>query len=464
MDELPLLYKQSPGLQQINLEFSEIESLDPILPILAQFSDLRELLLFGNRLETLPKDLSKLKALEKLDISNNLIESIEIILPGLASLRNLIELHITLQTENDEEILIKSLPGLINLNGSPVERSNYHEEYEENSPVFTKDYQRDEIIQDVNNNDEDKDIVKTLLACESSGYFGEEATLSQEYLEKIALLYDDIRNLWQKEDKTMDKKLSEGFDEGIKVIMGELSGVLKSGHSDFLVSVHSIKAKYELACICRNALSSLILKKYPQIGEFLSQVDTINEGLFRDILTSVAGIQPKIEKKIGNLKAELNFSANETSEVLEAAQQIEKESKNYKQEREMMIKRFQEERQEMLEEIESLKEENKKYLDTIIRHSKNYADSQDTSKKAYSDMVSKSIDEDKTYSMNASVNKMNGKLLSLRQLKEIIEEIYASKAKYDERCADGKMPRETLEQHMYTYLNTKYGLKNLILE
>eukprot|EP00351_Strombidinopsis_sp_SopsisLIS2011_P003375 CAMPEP_0116875592 /NCGR_PEP_ID=MMETSP0463-20121206/7622_1 /TAXON_ID=181622 /ORGANISM="Strombidinopsis sp, Strain SopsisLIS2011" /LENGTH=63 /DNA_ID=CAMNT_0004521527 /DNA_START=353 /DNA_END=544 /DNA_ORIENTATION=+ len=26
------------------------------------------------------------------------------------------------------------------------------------------------------------------------------------------------------------------------------------------------------------------------------------------------------------------------------------------------------------------------------------------------------------------------------------------------------MPRETLEQYMYTYLNQRYGLKNLIIE
>ena len=140
MDELPLLYKQSPGLQQINLEFSEIESLDPILPILAQFTDLKELLLFGNRLETLPKDLSQLKALEKIDISNNLIENIEIVLPGLASLPTLVELHITLQTENDEEILIKSLLRLINLNGNVVDRSKYEATSLVTSENFSKDY------------------------------------------------------------------------------------------------------------------------------------------------------------------------------------------------------------------------------------------------------------------------------------------------------------------------------------
>ena len=45
-----------------------------------------------------------------------------------------------------------------------------------------------------------------------------------------------------------------------------------------------------------------------------------------------------------------------------------------------------------------------------------------------------------------------------------MNEIYNSKANYDQKCYENKIPRETLEQHMYTYLNQKYGLKNLTIE
>lgn len=43
--------------------------------------------------------------------------------------------------------------------------------------------------------------------------------------------------------------------------------------------------------------------------------------------------------------------------------------------------------------------------------------------------------------------------IALKQLKEVIEQIYASKDKYDAKCAESHLPRETLEQHMYTFLN-----------
>lgn len=49
-------------------------------------------------------------------------------------------------------------------------------------------------------------------------------------------------------------------------------------------------------------------------------------------------------------------------------------------------------------------------------------------------------------------------------MKEVIEEINNSKAAFDKKCHEAKMPRETMEQHMYTFLNHKYGLKNLIIE
>ncbi len=46
----------------------------------------------------------------------------------------------------------------------------------------------------------------------------------------------------------------------------------------------------------------------------------------------------------------------------------------------------------------------------------------------------------------------------------MIQELYNTKTKYDKKNHDAKLPRETMEQHMYTYLNQKYGLKSLIIE
>lgn len=54
--------------------------------------------------------------------------------------------------------------------------------------------------------------------------------------------------------------------------------------------------------------------------------------------------------------------------------------------------------------------------------------------------------------------------ISLVKLKEIINDIYDSKEKYDQKCLEAKLPLETMEQHVFTWLNLQYGLKSLILD
>ena len=54
--------------------------------------------------------------------------------------------------------------------------------------------------------------------------------------------------------------------------------------------------------------------------------------------------------------------------------------------------------------------------------------------------------------------------LTIKQLRDTITDIYAQKIKFDKKCEDSKQCRETMEQYIYTYLNQKYGLKNLIIE
>ncbi|RLN50883.1 hypothetical protein BBJ29_001566 [Phytophthora kernoviae] len=50
------------------------------------------------------------------------------------------------------------------------------------------------------------------------------------------------------------------------------------------------------------------------------------------------------------------------------------------------------------------------------------------------------------------------------QLLDLIHCVYASKVKYDDRAITAGAPRETMEQHLYTYLNTRFGLPKLIVD
>ena len=68
------------------------------------------------------------------------------------------------------------------------------------------------------------------------------------------------------------------------------------------------------------------------------------------------------------------------------------------------------------------------------------------------------------YQFNNSNNNNKQQLISLKTLKDFINELYMSKTQYDIKCTQFKLPKETLEEYMYTFLNKKYGLKNLIID
>lgn len=56
------------------------------------------------------------------------------------------------------------------------------------------------------------------------------------------------------------------------------------------------------------------------------------------------------------------------------------------------------------------------------------------------------------------------KELTKGKVLEIVREVYRSKERSDELFKEGKQERETLEEHLYRYMNTKFGLRPLIIE
>ena len=56
------------------------------------------------------------------------------------------------------------------------------------------------------------------------------------------------------------------------------------------------------------------------------------------------------------------------------------------------------------------------------------------------------------------------RVFTLKMMKEIISNIYISKNNFDKKCIQCKQPKQTMEEYMYTYLNQKYGLKNMVIE
>lgn len=151
-------------------------------------------------------------------------------------------------------------------------------------------------------------------------------------------------------------------------------------------------------------------------------------------------------------------------------------SKNDKLEKE--LKRIKRVKDELASEVTKLENEGSRYLETLVKYAKG-------DKKVLNNFGSffqppAPAHEPKTHSPNTGLAHThnsndrsknntrdsiqynyvsNGRNLTLKQLKDTIEEIYESKLKYDQKNFDGKLARETMHQYLFTHLNQKYGLK-----
>lgn len=54
--------------------------------------------------------------------------------------------------------------------------------------------------------------------------------------------------------------------------------------------------------------------------------------------------------------------------------------------------------------------------------------------------------------------------LTLKQLKDTISDLFASKLKHDQQCLDSGKQKETMEQHVWTFMRERYGLRQLIVD
>lgn len=89
----------------------------PIMDLLSKFKNLKILNLHGNRLKGLPIDMSCLKFLEELHLSNNMLSDPDVIAVSLATLPSLKILKYPVSKEK-EVMLIERLKKLKNLNAT----------------------------------------------------------------------------------------------------------------------------------------------------------------------------------------------------------------------------------------------------------------------------------------------------------------------------------------------------------
>lgn len=329
-------------------------------------------------------------------------------------------------------------------------------------------------------------------------------------LEKVAILYDSIRDLHKKNNPEKDQELARDFDQHLQRVMKNLyQSVQNANVPDNIKKVNGFKAKYDLYDIC---LTKLILLMEDQGHETSQILREIHSGV-HNIISSFYDVymvedSPHITLGFGGNGFGVQSDSEEINKLNNTIEYMKRDIEKLTGTNAELKKNFDIEKREMQAQLESLESENKEVLGMLIKHSKGEANipkrtnkqrdqnnndiiipqPQEKSRRSYQEsppIIPKT--KEFTYSkFNSGKNRMitssnssmkrsykgaGGNMgqthmrnLSLKQIKDIINDIYAQKVKYDQKCEENKLPRETMEQYMYTYLNQRYGLKNLIIE
>ena len=462
------------NLSGINL--SSEEGLMLINNISQKYPNIKKIKLNNCNLSSLPSELFNLKELTALDIRNNKFNDFEKLIKDLSKLNNLIELEIDLEDQNEVLFTLTNIPRLNKLNGKITKNS------------FT--------IVDI----DIKDIEDISL---------------QNYLDE----YNEIVNRLNKKDETYANKFQKKiYEEGEKI-----KNSLNKNIPNYIYANNILKSQLELEKNLAEKFLENLDEENSVIANFLFKI-IFKTG---DRLVNLINLlYPKIEEKTENLRNELEEAwkaAGEISDyetkyknikntkiILESnIELLQKKINKLEKENKIITQKLNKKTKDIIKKNENINNRNiiynkntsdkNNYQNNIYNKSTNYQDNNKEFKhlktnpnNSYNQNQSylKSAMNNNNYNnnllndlsntnnntqnnindnqfINNNINYFlnpNRKPLSIKVAKDLINELYNSKANYDKICIENKLPNVTLEQYMYIFLNNKYGLKNLVID
>ncbi len=289
--------------------------------------------------------------------------------------------------------------------------------------------------------------------------------LKPQDLEEAVKIYDAIRNIRKKQDPERDKQLTQELDRRMAEIISRLKDSLRASTPVALRNAAILKAK---AALVRMSFDKMLEGVADRQSEAVWKSIRLNyETVINGLVDIVESLKPSLTN--GATPAEKD---GERQDLIEAAKAAERELQISKEQRESLERTFVEEKAELLSRVAALEEENRRLSSSDSAGKPTYSQAKshaagsgkDSGKKRDVSVGKKPQQQNSPESAAAGGVPAPSKSLTLKQLKDLIADMYAQKEKYDQKCTDNKLPRETMEQYMYVYLNQIYGLKSLIIE
>ena len=456
-------------LNNMNLNETTPSIFNPNTPFLT----ITHLDLSNNSFTSLPQSLTQFTSLMYLNLSNNPISNYDQVISILTQLPHLTSLKIDLTTKQNVSKILTALPNLLILND--------HSTKEEIISIKEIDIS-DEEIENISFNQDIavfntliEDIISNIITSSDAllyknqfmSYLTEQINVLNSYTNvsnfifavhviktKIAVynyLYELINSI------IVSNINGDAFVNIIK-LFNNINNKLRENEEYLCELILKMYPKFEEKFLYYQKECFDYKKKYMQVNEMLNEKDKLNKMLYesnKQLQQRVNVIETE-NKTTNNIKP-TDDDINEINNILNKQpinnnNTLITNNKRTKPKKDSLTSSF-----------------NSNYYIKNTLHNNKTTYSPNKLKQTNHFIHNISSHPNRTLHKSSSYKCINTssiapKNLSQKQLLQIITEIYSSKSAYDMKCIKYHLPKETLEQHMYTYLNNKYGLKNLTIE
>jgi len=283
--------------------------------------------------------------------------------------------------------------------------------------------------------------------------------------------------------------IGEDFKDFLNKQTEVINNLISSNLSNYIYTSNIIQTKIDIYNFLQNKIILILTElnktnNYQKIKENTKKSSLLIQ-LLADINALIKEKELSLYKIIGILHSKgINTNTTNIGQSMDSENLIN-ENNNLKYdliEKNKQIKVLENMNNILNEKIEKIKTENDALTMKLFERSKKFLNDS-TFKSGLETLMKNKNDKDNNYkdnnfnTINSRINLPNmpknsfnkqiivsKKKLTREQINEIIQNIYKSKISYDQNCIDLNKPLETMEQHMYQYLNNKYGLKNLTIE
>ena len=468
---------------QLNLHNKGINSFDEIIPLLTNISQLKELDLSNNNLTSLPSNLSSFESLIYLNLSHNKFTNYNEIGQSLSTIPTLKELKIDLFTGDDAYYILSNLPNLELLNSKPTKEDQPQSTLDINDKEMDCTSLKNEIP---NFNDITKRIISKMQSMNQSTdvFYNQFQSLFKTQIDLLSNLNENIPNYIYASHVLNAKNeiycflqnkvltlLTNNVDVEIVSILKDINNYINTNSKNAISLIGVVAGTFEQS-VNEHKVNNIELMKNNE--ELKNKINHMQNNIDNQNLVTEKLIEENRELNAKCVKYENSYSKQQNTQTKINNQKTHNNNTNNK-----------------------VHLNDKQNLNTINTNNNNINNNNNALNNSYN--LQKGLQHSNSFTVytnpnnrsayisnsnadniydkgnnqllssykkerNCLIGPINNRTITIKTLLEIINEIYQSKSAADKKSKEIGQQRETLEQHMYTYLNHKYGLKNLIIE